>query len=131
MGAKAKKLKWDDVEDIAFKLIDAHPRTNPKALSLVELNTFVVKLRDFGDSSKKSNEGTLKLIKERWYDERMDMDDELGPVVSESAKDGESDDNLDEEHFRADRESLAALGDDDDEEEEEHELDDGFQKEEM
>jgi FeS assembly protein IscX len=122
-----QKLKWTDTEEIAFRLIDAHPSVDPLRVRFTDLHKYITSLPEFGDNPKKSSEGLLEGIQMRWHEERAEMEDELGPVSS-----GEEDD-LDEDDYRDDEE---AGGDDSsadsfDDDEEEDEFGDGFQEEEV
>ena len=121
------KLKWSDVEDIAFKLIDEYPSTNPMTLSASEIQKSVAKLSDFGDDPKKANAQIISDIQNSWYEERMDMEDELGPF--EEPPEAET---LDEDDYRDDRVADAldpsVLEEEDDEDKDE--FDDGFHEEE-
>ncbi len=126
------KLKWTDVEDIAFRLIDEHPSTNPLSLRFTDLHKYVTKLPDFSDDPKKSNEKILEAIQMTWLEERQEMEDELGPL-SAARKDDE-DEDLDEDDYRDDKmidekEDEDLMSDDDDEDGDE--FGDGFQEEEV
>ncbi len=122
------KLKWTDVEEIAFRLIDEHPKMDPLKVRFTDLHKYITKLSDFGDNPKKSNEKILEEIQMRWYEERQDMEDELGPVEGGSGPDEEED--LDEDDFRDDQMVEDDLGGDDDQDDDEDEFGDGFQEEE-
>jgi FeS assembly protein IscX len=123
----ARKLKWTDTEDIAFKLIDAYPNKDPLKLRFTDLHKYVMEIDDFGDDPKKSNEKILEAIQMRWYEERQDMEDELGPLVAST-----DEDTLDEDDYRDDELAVpaSAVGAElfDDEEDEDDEFGDGFQK---
>src|SRR5665213_3501808 len=126
-----KKFTWADTEDIAFLLIDKYPSIDPTRLSLTDIAKRVSSLPTFGGGTAKPKSETLESIQKSWYDERIDMEDELGPLVHEP----EEGDNLDEDEYRDDRmidDESSSLGlDDDDDEEEEDELGDGFHEEEV
>lgn len=122
----AKKLKWTDTEDIAFKLIDLYPTMDPMRLRLADLQKKIVALPDFGDDPKKSSDSILESIQTTWFDERADMEDELGPLVAVT----DDEDTLDEDDYRDDEPSvkdIVPLDDEDDEDEDE--FGDGFQEE--
>lgn len=119
------KLNWSNVEDIAFRLIDEYPQVNPLKLRMTELHKYITKLPDFSDDPKKSNEAILENIMMTWFEERQEMEDELGPLPADEEE-------LDEDDFREDRmiddeEEL----DDEDDDEDEDEFEDGFQEEEI
>lgn len=124
-----KKWKWTDTEDIAFRLIDLYPNQDPLRLRFTDLHKKVTDLKEFGDDPKKSNEKILEAIQMRWYEERQDMEDELGPL---GANDDE--DTLDEDDYRDDElaDDAAAeikLDAEADDDEDEDEFGDGFQEE--
>lgn len=122
----AKKWKWTDTEDIAFKLIDMFPQTDPLRVRFTDLHRYVTQMTEFGDDPKKSNEKILEAIQMRWYEERQDMEDELGPIDS-------ADEELDEDDYRDDElageEDIGLDSTDDDDDEDEDEFGDGFQEE--
>lgn len=119
-----KKLKWSDSEDIAFLLIDRYPAVDPTKLSLDEIQRRASALPDLKGVSGKASEAALEDIQKIWFEERSDMEDELGPFSAES------EDDLDEDDYRDDRmidEEDEFDSDDDDEDE----FEDGFQEEEL
>ncbi len=119
-----KKLKWADAEDIAFLLIDLYPQTDPMKLSLKEIERRASSLTDL-KSGGKAKEEDLEEIQKIWFEERSDMEDELGPFEDEI------DEELDEDDYRNDR----MIDDDtddfdtDDDDDDEDEFGDGFQEE--
>lgn len=118
-----KKLKWTDVEDIAFRLIDLHPQKDPLKARFTDLHKWVTSLPEFSDNPKNSNEKILEAIQMRWFEERNDMEDELGPLSSSSG-----DEDLDEDDYRDDLDaddSDQFLDDDEDDDE----MMDGFHEE--
>jgi len=123
-----QKLKWTDAEEIAFRLIDQFPKMDPLKVRFTDLHKYITGLPEFSDSPKKSNEKILEEIQMRWYEERKDMEDELGPVVSEPEED------LDEDNYRDDEmvEDEEVVADDDEEDDGygDDEFGEGFQEEE-
>jgi FeS assembly protein IscX len=118
-----KKLNWNDLQEIAFRLIDEHPQRDPRRLSTQEIFEMVTELPDFSDKTKPSS-SKIEELATRWYEERSDMDDELGSL------DDLPKEELDEDDYREDRQveeidedsdttSLDELEEDDDEEEDE------------
>lgn len=106
MGKKQKKLSWADTEEVAFRLIDEYPNTDPRKLSSQDIFQLVTDLPDFSDKAK-PNASKLEELAARWFAERSDMDDELGSLDEVSEAD------LDEDDYRDDR-----LAEDSDDEEE-------------
>lgn len=124
-----KKLKWSDTEDIAFLLIDKYPSADPNKLSLGEIAKRASSLPALASSSKPT-EDDLEMIQRSWYEERTDMEDELGPI----GRDGQDEDeDLDEDEYRNDRmiDDEPSLGFDDDDDDDEEELGDGFHEDEL
>lgn len=119
------KLKWSNVEDIVFRLIDEFPSTDPNRLNASEIQKLVSKLPDFGDDPKKANAGLLETIQSKWFAERSEMVDELGPFESTGDDD---EDELDEDEYRDDKMADDDSTDDDDDDDED-EFGDGFQEE--
>jgi len=119
-----KKLNWSELAEIAFRLIDEHPQRDPRRLSSQEIFEMVTELPDFSDKTKPAA-SKIEELATRWYEERSDMDDELGSL------DDLPKEELDEDDYRDDRQieeveeedsdttTLDELEEDDDEEEDE------------
>ena len=69
-------LKWDDAEDVAIELADAHVGVDPLTVRFTDLHGFVVALAEFDDDPKASNEGKLEAIQMAWLDEYRDRRDD-------------------------------------------------------
>jgi FeS assembly protein IscX len=67
-----KTLTWDDAEDIAILLSEAHPELDPLAVRFTDLHRHVTELADFKDDPKKSNEAKLEAIQMAWHAEFLD-----------------------------------------------------------
>ena len=65
-------LKWDDTEDVAIELADAHAGIDPLAVRFTDLHRFVTALADFDDDPKASNEAKLEAIQMAWLEEYRD-----------------------------------------------------------
>ena len=65
-------LKWSDTEELAIRLVEAHPATDPLTIRFTDLHAWIVALPDFKDDPKKSNEKTLESIKMAWHEEYQD-----------------------------------------------------------
>jgi FeS assembly protein IscX len=118
-----KTITWENVEELAFLLIDQYPKVDPSKLSLNDIGEFVLGLKGFSGTKKGKDESTLKLIQDRWYDERVDMDEEYGEMSALSAETMDEDEFQDDAVFSHDLDPTA-------DKEEPDELDDGFQEEE-
>ncbi len=65
-------LSWDDTEDIALELLDAHAGVDPLTVRFTDLHRWVTELEDFTGDPAKSNEGKLEAIQMAWYEEYKD-----------------------------------------------------------
>ena len=65
-------LKWDDAEDVAIELTEAHGGVDPLTVRFTDLHRFVVALSEFDDDPKASNEGKLEAIQMAWLEEYRD-----------------------------------------------------------
>ena len=68
----AKQLTWDDAEDIAIQLSEAHPDLDPLTVRFTDLHRYVTALADFSGDPKASNEGKLEAIQMAWHEEYQD-----------------------------------------------------------
>jgi FeS assembly protein IscX len=67
-----KQLTWDDAEDIAILLAEAHPDVDPLSVRFTDLHRYVIALPDFKDDPAKSNEGKLEAIQMAWQEEFLE-----------------------------------------------------------
>ncbi|MCP9451842.1 MAG: Fe-S cluster assembly protein IscX [Nitrospira sp.] len=65
-------LSWQNAEDIALRLLEEHPDTDPLTVRFTDLHAWVVALPEFSDDPKKSNEQILEAIQMAWYEEYKD-----------------------------------------------------------
>jgi FeS assembly protein IscX len=65
-------MTWQEAEDIALALMDAHPDVDPLTVRFTDLHRWVVALPDFRDDAKNSNEGLLEAIQMKWLEEYRD-----------------------------------------------------------
>ncbi len=65
-------MKWQDAEDIALALMEAHPEVDPLSVRFTDLHKWVVALPGFTDDAKGSNEGLLEAIQMKWHEEHRD-----------------------------------------------------------
>jgi len=68
---------WNDLEDIAIGLADAHPDIDPLTVRFTDLARMVQELDDFGGgpldpAAGKANESRLEAIQMAWLEERND-----------------------------------------------------------
>lgn len=66
------RLTWNDSEDIALALLEAHPNVNPLEVRFTDLHRWVGELADFNDDPKAATEGKLEAIQMAWLDEYND-----------------------------------------------------------
>ena len=65
-------LTWKDAEDIALRLVEQHPDTDPLSVRFTDLHKWVIALPEFGDDPKASNESVLERIQMKWHEEYQD-----------------------------------------------------------
>jgi FeS assembly protein IscX len=65
-------LNWDQTEDIALELHQAHPEIDPLTVRFTDLHRWIVELEDFEGDPAKSTEGKLEAIQMAWYEEYQD-----------------------------------------------------------
>ena len=65
-------LKWSDIEELAIRLVEAHPATDPLTVRFTHMHAWIIALPDFKDDPKKSNEKTLESIQMAWHEEYQD-----------------------------------------------------------
>ncbi len=62
-------LTWDDTEDIALCLMEAHPGVNPLEVRFTDLHRWVTEIAAFADDAKASSEAKLEAIQMAWLEE--------------------------------------------------------------
>ena len=65
-------LKWSDAEELAIRLVEAHPTTDPLTVRFTDMHTWIVALPDSKDAPKKSHEKPLQSIQMAWHEEYQD-----------------------------------------------------------
>ena len=63
-------LTWDDFEDIAEALVEAHPDVDPIGVRFTDLHHWICALPGFADDPKASTEGKLERIQMAWVEQR-------------------------------------------------------------
>lgn len=66
------ELNWQDTEEIAIRLLEAHPDTDPLTVRFTDLYAWITALPEFRDDPKKSNEKILESIQMAWHEEYQD-----------------------------------------------------------
>ncbi|MGC8758966.1 MAG: Fe-S cluster assembly protein IscX [Bryobacteraceae bacterium] len=62
-------MTWNDFEDIAIALHEAHPDIDPLTVRFTDLHRMVTELEGFDDDPMASNEAKLEAIQMAWYEE--------------------------------------------------------------
>jgi FeS assembly protein IscX len=62
------KLRWEDAEDIAERLLEVHPNIDPLSVRFTDLHKWVTSLEGFGDDPQASSEGKLEAIQMAWLE---------------------------------------------------------------
>ena len=62
------KLRWEDEEDIAERLLEVHPNTDPLSVRFTDLRKWVTSLEGFVDDPQASSEGKLEAIQMAWLE---------------------------------------------------------------
>lgn len=65
-------LYWKDAEDIAIRLVEEHPNTDPLTVRFTDMHTWITALPEFKDDPKKSNEKILETVQMAWHEEFLD-----------------------------------------------------------
>jgi FeS assembly protein IscX len=65
-------LYWKDSEEIAIRLIEEHPDTDPLTVRFTDMHAWITALPEFRDDPKKSNEKILETIQMAWHQEYQD-----------------------------------------------------------
>ena len=62
-------MKWNDVNDIAIELCEAHPEVDPLSVRFTDLREWVMALEGFNDEAERCGEKILEAIQMAWLDE--------------------------------------------------------------
>jgi FeS assembly protein IscX len=65
-------LTWQDAEEIALRLVEAHPDTDPLTVRFADMHKWITSLPEFKDDPMKSNEKILESIQMAWHEEYQD-----------------------------------------------------------
>ena len=68
----AQRLDWENVEDIAIALTDAHPETDPLTVRFTDMHKWILALPGFAGDAAESNESKLEAIQMAWHEEYQD-----------------------------------------------------------
>ncbi len=62
------QLRWEDIEDVAERLLAAHADIDPLSVRFTDLHRWVTALDGFADDPKASSEGKLEAIQMAWLE---------------------------------------------------------------
>lgn len=63
------ELTWRDAEEIALRLVERFPDTDPLSVRFTDLHRWVTELEGFADDPQASTEGHLEAIQMAWLEE--------------------------------------------------------------
>jgi FeS assembly protein IscX len=63
---------WENPEDIALALMEAHPDVDPLTVRFTDLLKWIAALPDFEGDAAKSNESKLEAVQMAWHEEFTD-----------------------------------------------------------
>jgi FeS assembly protein IscX len=69
VGGTMPEVNWTDTEEIAIRLLEAHPDVDPLTVRFTDLHRWVMELDGFAGDAKESNEKKLEAIQMAWYEE--------------------------------------------------------------
>jgi len=67
-----QELTWAAAEDIAIRLHEEHPDTDPLTVRFTDLHAWIVAWPEFKDDPKNSDEKKLEAIQMAWHEEYQD-----------------------------------------------------------
>ena len=68
------ELGWTDTEELALRLVEAHPDVDPLTVRFTDLHRWVTELEGFTGDPKDSNEKKLEALQMAWYEEWKEQD---------------------------------------------------------
>lgn len=68
------KYNWDEYEEIATALLNAHPTQDPLKVSFSKLQRMVVELPQFGADPRASDDRILETIQMTWYEQKVNQE---------------------------------------------------------
>lgn len=72
MTPEPDELRWTDVEEIGYRLFEAHPEVDPLSIGFPQMHGWICELEGFADDPRASSEKILEAILMAWIDERED-----------------------------------------------------------
>jgi FeS assembly protein IscX len=68
------RFGWQDTEEIALRLLEQHPDTDPFSVRFTELHKWIVNMPGFDDDKSKNAESLLEQIQLKWAEEKRDAE---------------------------------------------------------
>ena len=68
------EIDWTDSEEIAWRLIEAHPDVDPMTVRFTDLRDWVLALPGFVGAPERCGEKILEAIQMAWVEEHEDQD---------------------------------------------------------
>jgi|TARA_B110000967_G_C18672585_1_gene453844 FeS assembly protein IscX len=62
-------MKWTEIQEIVYCLVDKYPDQDPKTLLFTDLMNMVCSLEEFDDDPEKCGERILEAIQSLWIEE--------------------------------------------------------------
>ncbi len=66
------ELTWQDTEEIAIRLAETHPDTDPLTVRFTDMHAWITALPEFKGDPQQSNEKILEAIQMAWHEEYQD-----------------------------------------------------------
>ena len=66
------RLTWEQTDNIALALQEAHPELDPTHIRYTDLHQWITELPEFSDDPAASTEGKLEAIQMAWLEEFQD-----------------------------------------------------------
>ena len=67
-----KPMQWTDVDEVAFRLVEAHPGVDPLGVRFTDLHAWILALPGFAGQPQQGGEKVLEAIQMAWVDELED-----------------------------------------------------------
>jgi FeS assembly protein IscX len=66
------QIGWTDIDEIAYRLVQAHPDTDPLGVLFTDLHRWVLELDGFTGDAQRGGEKVLEAIQTAWIEELED-----------------------------------------------------------
>jgi FeS assembly protein IscX len=68
------EIDWTDIDELGFRLHEAHPDVDPLGIRFTDLHAWVLALPGFVGDPQRSGEKILEAIQMAWLEEQQDAD---------------------------------------------------------